>query len=692
MGESVKASKAVLIALLALSSAVSAGTLKDGLLTVDGRPFYVLSGWDDRKSTTVDDIVRLGMNTSFRGAPSTDTSMKSFRAFMWEAAEKGIQVVPYLSYGGTRVTPWAPEKVKRVSTLSREPNLLAWYVGDDITMKHLDGIKQTVSILRKKTPHLAVVADYIADETPEARTTFTKYVDIRCQYTYPVTRSSFHAYAEFFDEQRVFVGDPLWTWVQAFMWRSDGLRFNLSFHDGGGPFPEPEQTRLMSFVAINRGIRGLQFFQHNVLLRQPELAAEVAYICHEVRLFNDQLAAGIPAFDLVCSDTAVKATAFTYKNTVAVSMALIKDTYHRWVDDATVRNVTITVPWTDKKLPQAVLVRLPDAFDCMVAKGKTAGTVDITVPELEVAGLMLVSADEEDFTRLREGVTSAVRKLAPVGIMGAVAQARKVGTAIWQVGFEGFHLKNEEYLHIIRANEVAVDACVSGRYDVAVRKWRESLRFSRVFLDSMMKVALKTTPILMPHERPFLQGPYTLFNIPEIMLAPDPAGKWHFVRDFMIVGPFKLDGNNDLVTIPGKFDHPYGPEKASNPSVVFETVDGEASWKPARATLSGDIDFLKFFRTTDDMLCYARCLVTSPVDTTMTLGLGSNDGAVIWVNREQVFRLHTGRRISPIQNTVKVKLRKGTNTVMVKVTNLGSNWQLYLSFDDQKRILKYSTN
>ncbi len=85
-------------------------------------------------------------------------------------------------------------------------------------LKHLDGIRQTVNVLREEAPDVATVADYIARETPEAQTVFTEFVDIRCQYTYPVPNSGFQPYLEFFEQQRSFVGDPLWTWTQAFMW------------------------------------------------------------------------------------------------------------------------------------------------------------------------------------------------------------------------------------------------------------------------------------------------------------------------------------------------------------------------------------------------------------------------------------------------------------------------------------------
>ena len=268
---------AVLAAAVIASTPVSAGRLVDGILTVDGKPFFPLGGWDF-SFTTADDIARLGMNTSFRGAPGSEEGVETFRGFMRECASKGIQVVPYLSYGGAGVTPWPPQNVRNAAQLASEPNLLTWYVGDDITMVHLAGIQQTVSILRDEAPNVATTADYIADQTPEARTVFTEYVDIRCQYSYPVCETPLKEYLHFFEDQRRFVGDPLWTWVQNFMWGGQAQQYNVGYQDGPGPVPEPEQVRLMAFCAINRGVRGLLFFPHHELVLQPELAAEVAIV------------------------------------------------------------------------------------------------------------------------------------------------------------------------------------------------------------------------------------------------------------------------------------------------------------------------------------------------------------------------------------------------------------------------------
>ena len=205
---------------------------------------------------------------------------------------------------------------------------------------------------------------------PEAKTVFTQYIDIRCQYDYPIPDKSFAEYLTFFDEQREFVGDPLWTWVQSFMWETTGTTFNVGA-EGPGPIPDPEQVRLLAFAAVNRGVRGLLFFPHHELVRLPELAGEVGLVCREIRLFAPQLAAGTISMNLTASDPDVNASAFAYQGSVVVSAALFKDTYHRWVDEAQRENLEIEIPWTGAEPPQALLVAVPEVIECAVASAQT---------------------------------------------------------------------------------------------------------------------------------------------------------------------------------------------------------------------------------------------------------------------------------------------------------------------------------
>lgn len=69
---------------------------------------------------------------------------------------------------------------------------------------------------------------------------------------------------------------------------------------------------------------------------------------------------------------------------------------------------------------------------------------------------------------------------------------------------------------------------------------------------------------------------------------------------------------------------------------------------------------------------YLVTSVESPVDQDAEVRLGTDDGAKLWVNGEELFKTAATRAAAPNQETVRVKLKKGANAIMLKVAN-GNN-------------------
>jgi hypothetical protein len=669
------------------ASELLAADIVDGVLAVEGKPFYPLGSWNS-SYTTPEDMDRLGMNISFRAGPGTAEAVATFREFMRRCDKFGIQVVPYLSYGGAGITPWPPESVRTISKLATEPNLLAWYVGDDIGMPHLPGIQQTVGILREETPSVPTVADYIAKQTPEAKTTFTKYIDIRCQYDYPIPNKSFPDYLEFFDEQREFVGDPLWTWVQTFMWGRTGRLLNVG-GEGPGPVPDPEQVRLLSFSAINRGVRGLLFFPHHELHRQPELAAEVALICREIRLLEGHLAAGETVMNLKTSLPEVNATSFRHGDSTVISAAVVKPFYHRWVDEAIVKNVTIESPWPDGRLPQALLVATPDVVECLVEACSISGKIKVTVPSMELGGFILISNDQRELKRLQTGVEAIPATMTRLVAQAAAVQTRKVADIVWQLDSDTLYVPSI-LLDAFRAGERCADAVEEGDAVAAVRSWREALRANRCVMTTIMHKAESLKDLIPPSQQQYLISPYGLHNIRGLGQAPARGDPWHFIQTWRIAGPFPLQwAGDDNRATPAGFDRVYPPETSTDAAVTFSTVDGKAPWRAAETDMSCGLDFLQHFATSENVICYAKSFIVAPRDIDTRMSLGSNDGAKVWVNGTQVFAWSGGRPAKTHQDEFPIRLNEGRNMVLVKVENFGASWQLYLSIHDPKRELAF---
>ena len=209
-------------------------------------------------------------------------------------------------------------------------------------------------------------------------------------------------------------------------------------------------------------------------------------------------------------------------------------------------------------------------------------------------------------------------------------------------------------------------------------------------MDTTMRKAEALKDQIPPSQQRFLISPYGLHNIRGLGKAPAPGDPWHFIQKWRITGPFPLEweGEGSTATPPG-FDRVYPPETDTDAAAVFGTVDGKAPWRTVETDMSCALDFLPHFATSENVLCYAKSIIVAPRDIDARMSLGSNDGAKVWINGEQVFAWSGGRPAQPHQDEFPIRLKEGRNTVLVKIENLGASWQLYLSIHDPERELAF---
>jgi len=686
---------ATVLGVLLAAFAVRAGAaarLERGVLLVDGKPFFPLGSWGGRE-VAPEEIARLGMNATFLMAPSAEAALGSARAYMRECRRHGVQVMQYVPWG------WDSAAVRVAGQLAGEPNLLAWNVGDDVPLGGMEPLREVVRHLREAAPGTPTLADCIPSlgRLDSVRRTFAEFVDITMNYDYPIPDAeyplggnAFRRHQAFFDEQRAMFGDPRWTWTQTYLWHWTGQDLNVS-PEAAGPYPEPEHVRLLVFSEINAGLRGLFCFSHREIALQPNLAAEIAVTFREIALFNDFLAAGEIRRSLTTSDTTLDATAFSYRGSTLVSLALLRERYQYWIGEGIARDVSVDVPWPGARLPNALLVATPDVIQCRVVR-TDPGTVRVTIPSLELAGFVLVSGDSRELARVRSRVAAIPREVRTLLVPGAMAQVQKVNQVVWQSG--ACDMQNTT---ISWAPVQAVERCSRAiderRYADGVTEWKTANRLCRVALDSVMRYAGARADQLTADERRHLLTPYGLHNIPALAFASPPGDRWRFVREWTVVGPFPLNRDwNDFDAVPEGFHTAYPPETSAERHGVFDCIAGPAEWRYARADLSGRLDFLQYFSPTENVLAYARCRVIVPRDTTVNFSIGSNDGIKVWANDELAFELPVprGRKAVRHQNQFPVHLRAGENRILVKLTNLGSNWQLFCAVEDSAREFRFA--
>ncbi len=87
------------------------------------------------------------------------------------------------------------------------------------------------------------------------------------------------------------------------------------------------------------------------------------------------------------------------------------------------------------------------------------------------------------------------------------------------------------------------------------------------------------------------------------------------------------------------------------------------------------VDFDKIYGGSD-VAAYAHANIGCPVDTDAMLLLGSDDGVVAWLNGRRIHQNLVSRGYTSQQDSVRIKLVKGTNSLLVKVAQGNGGWQM----------------
>lgn len=158
------------------------------------------------------------------------------------------------------------------------------------------------------------------------------------------------------------------------------------------------------------------------------------------------------------------------------------------------------------------------------------------------------------------------------------------------------------------------------------------------------------------------------------------------VNAWRVVGPFEtpFDKALDLV-LP--------PEEKLDASATYEGKGGtKLAWTRVERNFDPAADLMREFYVNFhnllgerhyDAVAYAWTEIRCPSDVEAVFALGSDDGAKVWVNGAVVYTNAVGRSYSPRQDRFPVKLKKGPNVVLVKVSQGGGDWGFSLHVEDK---------
>jgi putative heme-binding domain-containing protein len=133
---------------------------------------------------------------------------------------------------------------------------------------------------------------------------------------------------------------------------------------------------------------------------------------------------------------------------------------------------------------------------------------------------------------------------------------------------------------------------------------------------------------------------------------------WH------IAGPFD-NGEGDA-----GLDEVFAPEKGVDLAARYRGKLGEVRWRTVRPDAKGYVDLAAFFAPDSaNIVSYLYQEIESPESQEATLLLGTDDGCKLWVNGALIHTSRAHRAAVPAQDTVRLRLRKGPNRVLLKINN-----------------------
>jgi putative heme-binding domain-containing protein len=122
--------------------------------------------------------------------------------------------------------------------------------------------------------------------------------------------------------------------------------------------------------------------------------------------------------------------------------------------------------------------------------------------------------------------------------------------------------------------------------------------------------------------------------------------------------------------------HIAGPFPATEEKAIDKKFDPETkpftevNWKTIRGDSKGYFDLAAHHgKESSHSLSYMTRVIESPADQEVTILVGTDDGCRLWVNGEKVLSHDRAEAAKAGRDGVKVKLKKGANTVLLKVNN-----------------------
>ncbi|MHC4170967.1 MAG: PA14 domain-containing protein, partial [Planctomycetota bacterium] len=149
-----------------------------------------------------------------------------------------------------------------------------------------------------------------------------------------------------------------------------------------------------------------------------------------------------------------------------------------------------------------------------------------------------------------------------------------------------------------------------------------------------------------------------------------------YVMDWEVSGPYVQKGKNYAAL----FDIAFAPETDGGENAKWRKMP--AGTDPAQPWF---LDLLKALDGGEQRVAYLRTRLEWPAEQRVTLRIGSDDGVKLWINGRLVHANNVARGFAPDQDSAAATLRKGENTILMKITQNSMPWGASLRIEHESR-------
>jgi hypothetical protein len=468
-----------------------------------------------------------------RGIRHSDTPLKVLRdagfntvwfdhasspALLEEAVNLGFWLVPALPTRDRDTHLVSADGLRQeISRFIERDAVLFWDIGGGLTKEQVPEVLQMREFVRSVDPQRPVGAD-----AWDGFRSYSRNLDLQGVHRWPLgTGLELSRYREWLTQRRQLgrLGAFTWTWVQTHLpdWYSVLVYERPGSVGYDEPIgPQPEQIRLLTYVALAAGCRGLGFWSDRFLAdshQGRDRLLSLALLNQELRMLEPLLLSAEDPSWINTSDSDVKAAVFRTARGVLVLPIWVGKGAQYVPGQAAVAKLTIDVPSVPINW-QAWAVSPADVRTLRTER--VVGGTRVTVPEFSLTAAIFLTADNNDpngmVVRFQNLLPHTRKMAAQWAYYLADVEIRKVAQVQAELERTGHPLPDGQKL--LENAQQRLGVCVqhwnSGDYREAYAEAERALRPLRILMRAQWQLATASSELTTPVASPYAVSFYTL--------------------------------------------------------------------------------------------------------------------------------------------------------------------------------------